>query len=112
MACLFVRITNEYNHKSPLPLLLLSGILLVVFWSIEIAGDNPSIVSTSGLSICPKIDAHMHLMILHNVFALQHKSSNAKDDLPDPDNPVITINLFLEVQCLRLLSYVHVHPLL
>ena len=28
--------------------------LLVVFWSIEIAGDSPSMVSTSGLSICPK----------------------------------------------------------
>ena len=71
MACLFVRITNEYNHKSPLPLLLLSEDFTCRLWSIEIVGDNPSIVSTSGLSICPKIDARMHLMILHNVFDLQ-----------------------------------------
>ena len=27
---------------------------MVVFWSIDIAGDNPSIYSTSGFSICPK----------------------------------------------------------
>ena len=30
------------------------GFLEVVFWSIEIVGDNPSIISTSGFSICPK----------------------------------------------------------
>jgi len=26
----------------------------VVFWSMEMAGERPSIESTSGLSICPK----------------------------------------------------------
>ena len=26
----------------------------IVFWSMEIAGEIPSILSTSGLSICPK----------------------------------------------------------
>ena len=30
------------------------GFLLVVFWSIAIAGDNPSIESTSGLLTLPK----------------------------------------------------------
>ena len=30
------------------------GLRDVVFWSIEIAGDRPSIESTSGLSICPR----------------------------------------------------------
>jgi len=30
------------------------GFFEVVFCSIEIAGDNPSMVSTSGLSICSR----------------------------------------------------------
>ena len=30
------------------------GLREVVFWSIEIAGERPSIESTSGLSICPR----------------------------------------------------------
>jgi hypothetical protein len=30
------------------------GLREVVFWSMEIAGDRPSIASTSGLSICPR----------------------------------------------------------
>jgi hypothetical protein len=30
------------------------GLRDVVFWSIEIAGDSPSIESTSGLSIWPR----------------------------------------------------------
>ena len=30
------------------------GFLDVVFWSMEIAGESPSILSTLGFSICPK----------------------------------------------------------
>jgi hypothetical protein len=30
------------------------GLRDVVFWSIEIAGESPSMESTSGLSICPR----------------------------------------------------------
>ena len=30
------------------------GLWLVVFWSMEIAGESPSISSTSGFSICPR----------------------------------------------------------
>ena len=30
------------------------GFLLVVFWSIETAGERPSMESRSGLSICPR----------------------------------------------------------
>lgn len=30
------------------------GLRLVDFWSIDTAGDNPSMKSTSGLSICPR----------------------------------------------------------
>ena len=30
------------------------GLRLADFWSMEIAGDRPSIMSTSGLSICPR----------------------------------------------------------
>jgi hypothetical protein len=30
------------------------GFFDVPFWSIEIAGDRPSMMSTSGFSICPR----------------------------------------------------------
>ena len=30
------------------------GLRLAVFWSIEIAGDKPSMNSTFGFSICPR----------------------------------------------------------
>jgi hypothetical protein len=30
------------------------GLREVDFWSIEMAGDSPSMKSTSGLSICPR----------------------------------------------------------
>ncbi len=30
------------------------GLRLAVFWSMEIAGDSPSMKSTSGFSICPR----------------------------------------------------------
>src|SRR5699024_7075780 len=72
------------------------GFLLVVFWSIEIAGDKPSIVSTSGLSICPK---NCLAYALKDSTYLRCPSayivSKASDDLPEPDKPVITISLFL-----------------
>src|SRR5699024_23066 len=74
------------------------GFLLVVFWSIEIAGDKPSIVSTSGLSICPK---NCLAYALKDSTYLRCPSayivSKASDDLPDPDKPVITISLSLGI---------------
>ena len=33
---------------------VLRGLREADFWSIEIAGDKPSMWSTSGLSICPR----------------------------------------------------------
>ena len=30
------------------------GLRLADFWSMEMAGDRPSMTSTSGLSICPR----------------------------------------------------------
>ena len=39
---------EEYFRKAE------RGFLDVVFWSMETAGESPSIYSTSGFSICPK----------------------------------------------------------
>ena len=38
---------SDGAHRGP-------GILEVVFWSMEMAGDSPSMESTSGFSICPR----------------------------------------------------------
>ena len=37
----------------PVPTVL-RGLWLVLFWSMEIAGESPSMLSISGFSICPR----------------------------------------------------------
>ena len=64
------------------------------FWSIEIAGDSPSMVSTSGLSICPKIVVRRHLTILHSDVVLQHILCQMQVMIFPIQRPVITISLF------------------
>ena len=67
------------------------------FWSIEIAGDNPSIESTSGLSIWPKIAAHKPINFPRSVVVpLRIMYQKAKELFPEPDRPVTTTNLFSE----------------
>src|SRR5215475_13016533 len=68
------------------------GLRLADFWSMETAGDSPSMKSTSGLSIWPR-----------NCLAYADKDStyrrcpsakivsNARLDLPEPESPVKTI---------------------
>ena len=74
------------------------GFLLVVFWSIEIAGDNPSMYSTSGLFICPKnCLAYAERDSTYLLCPSAYKVSNASEDLPDPESPVNTINLSLGI---------------
>ena len=73
---------------------MLRGVRVITFCSMAMAGLNPFMVSTSGLSIRFKncrayelrLSAYRRCPSAYNV-------SIASDDLPDPDTPVITINL-------------------
>ena len=77
---------------------VLLGFLLEVFCSIEIAGDNPSMLSTSGLLIKPKnCLAYADKDSTYLLWPSAYIVSKAKVDLPDPDKPVITINLSLGI---------------
>src|SRR3954470_10236433 len=68
------------------------GLRLVDFWSIETAGDNPSMKSTSGLSICPRnwrggADSDS----TYRRWPSAKIVSKARLDLPEPDRPVKTM---------------------
>ena len=74
------------------------GLWEVVFWSIEIAGDNPEIESTSGFSIPPKNCLAYALKDSTNRLCPSLKIvSNAKVDLPLPLNPVKTTKEYLGI---------------
>ena len=49
------------------------GLLEVVFCSMAITGESPSILSTSGRSRLPKIDAHRQKKFPYSDVAPQHK---------------------------------------
>ena len=71
------------------------GLCDVDFCSIDIAGDNPSILSTSGLSTIDKnclayADSDSTYLLCPSANIV----SNAREDFPDPDRPVIVIKLF------------------
>ena len=67
------------------------GLRVVVFWSIEIAGDSPSIESTSGLSICPRNwRAYADSDSTYRRCPSAYSVSKARLDFPDPDRPVMT----------------------
>ena len=72
------------------------GFLWVDFCSIAIAGLRPSILSTFGLSKRPKnclayADSDSTYLLCPSANIV----SNARDDLPEPDKPLITIREFL-----------------
>src|SRR6266700_5127201 len=67
------------------------GLRLAAFWSIETAGDSPSMKSTSGLSICPRnCRAYADSDSTYRRWPSAKIVSNARLDLPDPDSPVYT----------------------
>src|SRR5919112_4591466 len=71
------------------------GLRLVDFWSIETAGERPSMKSTSGLSICPRnCRAYADSDSTYRRWPSAKIVSKARLDLPDPDSPVNTIRLF------------------
>src|SRR5215212_5827155 len=68
------------------------GFFEVDFWSIDTAGERPSMKSTSGLSIWPRNwRAYADSDSTYRRWPSAKIVSNASDDLPDPDRPVNTI---------------------
>src|SRR5690606_10814322 len=68
------------------------GFLLVDFWSIDTAGDSPSMKSTSGLSIWPRNwRAYADSDSTYRRWPSAKIVSNARLDSPEPDSPVNTI---------------------
>ena len=67
------------------------GLLLVVFCSMAITGDNPSILSTSGRSNPPKnCLAYAEKVSIYLLCPSAYIVSNANDYFPEPETPVIT----------------------
>src|SRR6478672_472407 len=70
------------------------GFFEVDFWSIDTAGDRPSMKSTSGLSICPRNwRAYADSDSTYRRCPSAKIVSNARDDLPEPESPVKTTRL-------------------
>src|SRR5205823_8308455 len=64
------------------------------FWSMEMAGDRPSMKSTSGLSIWPRnCRAYADSDSTYRRCPSAKIVSNARLDLPEPDSPVKTMRL-------------------
>src|ERR1700760_1815570 len=67
------------------------GLRLVDFWSIDTAGDRPSMKSTSGLSICPRNwRAYAESDSTYRRWPSAKIVSNASEDFLEPDRPVKT----------------------
>ena len=69
------------------------GFLDVVFCSIDIAGDNPSILSRSGFCIISRnclayAESDSTYLLCPSAYIV----SKASDDFPDPDSPVMTMS--------------------
>lgn len=76
------------------------------FWSIDIAGESPSISSTSGFSISPRnCLAYEDKLSTYLLCPSAYRVSNAKEDFPDPESPVITTSLSLGISKLMFLNY-------
>src|SRR5207342_2297505 len=68
------------------------GFLEVDFWSIDTAGESPSMKSTSGLSIWPRNwRAYAESDSTYRRWPSAKIVSKARLDLPDPDSPVNTM---------------------
>src|SRR6478609_5709994 len=70
------------------------GLREVDFWSMETAGERPSMKSTSGLSIWPRnCRAYADSDSTYRRWPSAKIVSNARLDLPDPESPVKTMRL-------------------
>src|SRR3954453_8586694 len=69
------------------------GFLEVDFWSIETAGDSPSMKSTSGLSIWPRnCRAYADSDSTYRRCPSAKIVAKASEDLPEPERPVKTMS--------------------
>src|SRR5919199_3410536 len=69
------------------------GLREVDFWSMDTAGDSPSMKSTSGLSIWPRnCRAYDDSDSTYLRWPSAKIVSNARLDFPDPDSPVKTMS--------------------
>src|SRR3954465_13923438 len=69
------------------------GLRLVDFWSIDTAGERPSMKSTSGLSIWPRNwRAYADSDSTYRRWPSAKIVSKARLDFPEPDSPVKTIS--------------------
>src|SRR6267142_1331083 len=77
------------------------GLRDVVFCSIEIAGESPSISSTSGFSICSRnCLAYAESDSTYRRCPSAYTVSNASDDFPDPLTPVTTVSALCGISTL------------
>ena len=92
------------------------GFFEVDFWSIDTAGESPSMKSTSGLSTCPRnMRAYEESDSTYRRCPSAKIVSKASEDFPDPDSPVKTtiasrgmvrstfLRLFSRAPCTRIL---------
>ncbi|KAG1242876.1 hypothetical protein G6F65_022772 [Rhizopus arrhizus] len=71
------------------------GLCPAAFCSIEMAGERPSIKSTSGLSISWRNwRAYAERLSTYRRWPSAYSVSNASEDLPEPDKPVTTTSLW------------------
>ena len=65
-----------------------------IFCSMAMAGDSPSMLSTSGFSICDKTGERRPINSRRSgVVPSAYRVSKARLDLPEPDKPVMTTSL-------------------
>ena len=89
------------------------GFLLVDFWSMEIAGESPSMLSTAGFSICPKnCLAYEDNDSIYLLWPSAYIVSKARLDLPEPDRPVSTTRLSLGISTSMFLRLCSLAPLI
>ena len=92
---------------------VLRGFLLVVFWSMLILGLNPSIKSTSGLSVFPRnCLAYADKLSTYLLCPSAYIVSNAKEDFPLPYTPVMTTNLFFGISMSMFFKLFSLAPLI
>ena len=71
------------------------GLLVVDFCAIAIAGQIPFILSTFGFCNFPRNwRAYDERLSIYLLCPSENKVSNAKDDLPLPETPEITMSCF------------------
>src|SRR5512137_1127247 len=73
---------------------VLRGFFEVVFCSMEMAGESPSMESTSGFCMMPRnCRAYEERDSTYRRCPSAYSVSNASVDLPEPETPVMTTNL-------------------